>query len=61
MSGPSPSERGLLAVPSDPADHAVAFSQHWADRLDEYCTIRMVELGIPDAKNGEADPANPGT
>ncbi len=47
--------------PSNPDDHAEDFAHRWADRLDEYCTIRMAELGIPDAKNGEADPSNPGT
>jgi hypothetical protein len=48
-------------VPTDPADHAQDFSGRWADRLDEYCTIRMDELGIPNEKNGEQDPNHPQT
>ena len=42
--------------PTDPADHAEEFAHCWADKLDEYCTIRMDELGIPNVKNGEQDP-----
>lgn len=45
--------------PPDPADHAEDFAHRWAERLDEYCTIRMAELGIPDEKNGEPDPYHP--
>jgi hypothetical protein len=47
--------------PTDPADHAEDFARRWRGRLDEYCTIRMDELGIPDGKNGEEDPNRPGT
>jgi hypothetical protein len=45
--------------PPDPADHAEEFAHTWADRLDEYCTIRMDELGIPEDKNGEEAPLHP--
>jgi hypothetical protein len=45
--------------PPDPADHAQDFARRWADRLDQYCTTRMAELGIPDEKNGEQDPQRP--
>jgi hypothetical protein len=49
------------APPTDPADHAEDFAHRWADKLDEYCTIRMDELGIPNDKNGEQDPGRPKT
>ena len=42
--------------PSNLADHAEDFSHRWADRLDEYCAVRMAELGIPVEKNGADDP-----
>jgi hypothetical protein len=51
----------LEKPPSDPADHAQDFAHRWADRLDEHCTIRMDELGIPSHKNGEKDPIRPGS
>jgi hypothetical protein len=38
-----------------PADHAMEFALKWADKLEEYCTIRMQELGIPDEMNGQPD------
>ena len=41
--------------PSDPADHAQEFSRRWADRLDEYCAVRMDKLGVPDDKIGADD------
>jgi hypothetical protein len=41
--------------PADAADHAQDFSRRWADRLDEYCALRMQELGIPEDKLGAAD------
>jgi hypothetical protein len=47
--------------PSDPADHAAEFSRTWVDRLDQYCAIRMDELGIPADKIGEENPGGPGT
>jgi hypothetical protein len=34
----------------------VDFSRRWADRLDEYCAIRMEELGIPPQRIGASDP-----
>jgi hypothetical protein len=45
--------------PGNPADHAEQFATDWADRFEEYCTVRMAELGIPDDKNGERDPNLP--
>jgi hypothetical protein len=45
--------------PPDPADHARNFALCWADRLDEYCTIRMEELRIPSDQIG-ADDLRPG-
>jgi hypothetical protein len=48
-------------TPADAADHAEDFARRWKDRLDEYCTIRMDELGIPDGKNGEEEPDRPNT
>lgn len=42
--------------PPDPADHAVQFAHDWADRLDEYCALRMEELGIPSDLTGSEDP-----
>ena len=41
--------------PTDSADHAQDFAHRWTDRLDQYCVIRMNELGIPDDKNGAPD------
>jgi hypothetical protein len=41
--------------PSDPADHAQDFARRWADRLDEYCALRMEKLGIPEDKLGADD------
>ena len=41
--------------PADPAEHAREFAQTWADKLEEHCTLRMQELGIPDNMNGEPD------
>ena len=43
------------APPPDPADHAEEFAHRWADRLDEYCALRMEELGIPDHLHGAPD------
>src|SRR4051812_48154505 len=45
--------------PSDPADHAQDFAERYAVDLDQYCTTRMAELGIPDQKNGEQHPHRP--
>jgi hypothetical protein len=41
--------------PPDPADHAEQFAHDWRDKLEEYCTLRMDELGLPDDKIGEPD------
>ena len=41
--------------PIDSADHAEDFAHRWRDKLAEYCTIRMQELGIPDDMNGQPD------
>lgn len=38
-----------------PADHAEDFSLRYADRLDEYCAVRMAELGIPEHLHGATD------
>jgi hypothetical protein len=41
--------------PTDPADHAEDFARRWADKLDEYCALRMQELGIPEYLLGTRD------
>jgi hypothetical protein len=41
--------------PSDPADHAGDFAHRWRDKIEEHCTIRMQELGIPTEMNSEPD------
>jgi hypothetical protein len=41
--------------PADPARHPEEFALRWRDKLEEYCTVRMQELGIPDNMNGEPD------
>lgn len=41
--------------PPDPADHAEDFAHRWADRLDEYCAVRMEKLGIPEHLIGAPD------
>ena len=41
--------------PTDPADHAEDFAHRWADRLNEYCAIRIKELGIPKRLLGAPD------
>lgn len=41
--------------PPDPADHAQDFAHEWADKLEEYCTIRMQEVGVPADMNGQPD------
>ncbi|MFO0954102.1 MAG: hypothetical protein U0835_23700 [Isosphaeraceae bacterium] len=41
--------------PTDPAEHAADFARRWADRLDEYCAVRMEELGIPADMIGQPD------
>ncbi len=37
-------------------EHAAEFARTWADRLDEYCAVRMQELGIPAEQIGAGDP-----
>jgi hypothetical protein len=41
--------------PRDPAEHAEQFAREWRDKLEEYCSVRMQELGIPDNMNGQPD------
>jgi hypothetical protein len=55
MIGPSPSERGLPAVPADPAEHAEDFAHRYESALDQYCAIRTQELGIPKHLHGATD------
>src|SRR5262245_4320551 len=45
--------------PVEPADHAEVFSRHWADRLEEYCTVRMQDLGLTDDEIGSASLTKP--
>jgi hypothetical protein len=45
----------MAKPPADAADHAQDFALRWADRLDEYCAVRMEELGIPPEKLGAPD------
>jgi hypothetical protein len=42
MIGEPPSSR---QVPLDAGLHAADFAHRWRDRLDQYCTLRMDELG----------------
>jgi hypothetical protein len=55
MIGPSPSERGLPAVPADPADHAADFSRRWRDRLEKEAGRIMEQVGIPPERIGGRD------
>jgi hypothetical protein len=41
--------------PTDPADHAEDFSWRYEFPLDQYCAIRMAELGIPKHLHGATD------
>jgi hypothetical protein len=41
--------------PVDPAEHAEEFAHRWREKLEEYCAVRMHELGVPDNMNGEPD------
>ena len=56
MLGPSPSERGLTGVPSDPAEHAVRSAREWRDVAESLARRRMRELGIPEEMIGASDP-----
>jgi hypothetical protein len=40
---------------SDPADHARDFAQRHENKLEELCTVRMEELGIPNDMIGQPD------
>jgi hypothetical protein len=55
MIGPSPSERGLPAVPADPAEHAKRVAREWHDVGESYVRRRMKELGIPEVMIGSSD------
>jgi hypothetical protein len=46
--------------PPDPADHAEEFAHRWRDKLEECCSIRIQELGIPDNMNGQPNYAGDG-
>jgi hypothetical protein len=57
MTGPSPSERGLPAVPTDPAEHATDFARRWRDILEVEVEAGriMAEVGIPPGRIGGRD------
>ncbi len=55
MIGPSPSERGLPAVPTEPVGHAVQFSGYWQDRIEPEAGRIMREVGIPPDRIGGRD------
>jgi hypothetical protein len=55
MIGPSPSDRGLPAIPADPAEHAVRVAREWQVVVERYVQKRMGELGIPDDRIGAPD------
>ena len=42
-------------IPADPADHAEDFAHRYAFPLDQYCALRMQELGIPEHLFGAPD------
>jgi hypothetical protein len=54
--GPSTSERGLLALPADPADHAQRVAREWKEVAEADVRRRMNEFGIPDGMIGASDP-----
>lgn len=56
MIGPSPSARGLPAVPTDPAEHALRSAREWRDVAESHVQRRMRELGIPEDMIGASDP-----
>jgi len=56
MIGTPPSARGMAAIPTNTADHAVQFAHRWADRLEFYVEGRMHSLGIPERQIGHGDP-----
>jgi hypothetical protein len=55
MIGLPPSARGPDKPPADPADHAEDFAHRYEFPLDQYCAIRMQELGIPEHLQGAPD------
>ena len=55
MFGQSPSERGLPAIPADPAEHAKRVAREWQDVAESYARRRMNELGIPEEMIGSSD------
>jgi hypothetical protein len=55
MIGPSPSERGLPAVPANKAAHAQQVAREWRDVAETYIRRRMKELGIPEEMIGAGD------
>lgn len=55
MTGPSPSERGLPAVPADPAEHARRVAREWQDVAESFARRRMKELGLPPEQIGSSD------
>jgi hypothetical protein len=55
MIGPSPSERGLPAIPSDPAVHAGQSAREWKDVAETYVQRRMRELDLPEDRIGAVE------
>ena len=45
----------MESPPTDPSDHAEDFAHTYAEPLDQYCAIRMEQLGIPDHLHGAPD------
>lgn len=41
--------------PPDHADHAEDFAHRYAETLDQYCAVRMQELGILEERIGSSD------
>jgi hypothetical protein len=56
MIGPSPSERGLPAVPADSAEHAVDFSRRYAEDLEVVVGQVMMDLDLTRHEMGYRDP-----
>ncbi len=44
-----------VRVLEHPGDHAQDFAHRWRDKLEEYVTVRMEELGIPIEMIGQPD------
>jgi hypothetical protein len=49
------SSSSMDTPPSDPADHAEDFAHRYEFPLDQYCALRMQELGIPKHLFGATD------